>query len=99
MSTTGEAALVRRWTSSAVFLALLLAFTAMPVAADAAPRIVEVGAAGSDAGPKAGASSLRVPDNAGEGLRTNGRIFGFDPHEGPYSCSGTALNTPSQSIV
>jgi V8-like Glu-specific endopeptidase len=49
--------------------------------------------------PLAGASSLRVPEFAGEGLRTNGRIFGFDRREGPYSCSGTALNTPSHSIV
>ena len=32
-------------------------------------------------------------------MRTNGRIFGFDPREGDYSCSGTALNTPSHSIV
>jgi hypothetical protein len=31
--------------------------------------------------------------------RTNGRIFGFDPHQGPYSCSGTSLDTPSGSIV
>lgn len=44
-------------------------------------------------------SSLKVPDFSDEGLRTNGRIFGFDPHEGSYSCSGTALSTPSRSIV
>ena len=47
----------------------------------------------------AGASSIPVADFSGEGLRTNGRIFGFDPREGAYSCSGTALNTPSRSIV
>ena len=33
------------------------------------------------------------------GTRTNGRILGFDPREGDYSCSGTALDTPSRSIV
>ena len=32
-------------------------------------------------------------------MRTNGRILGFDPREGDYSCSGTALDTPSHSIV
>jgi len=47
----------------------------------------------------AAASSIRVAGFSGEGLRTNGRIFGFDPHEGAYSCSGTALSTPSRSIV
>ncbi|MGA8744715.1 MAG: trypsin-like serine protease, partial [Solirubrobacterales bacterium] len=31
--------------------------------------------------------------------RTNGRIFGVDPRQGPYSCSGTSLNTPDGSIV
>jgi Trypsin len=31
--------------------------------------------------------------------RMNGRIFGDDPRQGPYSCSGTALDTPSHSIV
>lgn len=45
------------------------------------------------------ASSLKVPDFSDEGLRTNGRIFGFDPQEGSYSCSGTAISTPSRSIV
>jgi V8-like Glu-specific endopeptidase len=47
----------------------------------------------------AAASSIRVAGFSGEGLRTNGRILGFDPHEGAYSCSGTALSTPSRSIV
>ncbi len=45
------------------------------------------------------ASSVKVPDFSEEGLRTNGRIFGTDPREGAYSCSGTALSTPSRSIV
>jgi V8-like Glu-specific endopeptidase len=45
------------------------------------------------------ASSVRVLNSAEVGARTNGRIFGLDPVTGPYSCSGTALNTPSRSIV
>jgi V8-like Glu-specific endopeptidase len=49
--------------------------------------------------PAAGASSVRVLNSAEDGARTNGRIFGLDPVTGPYSCSGTALNTPSHSIV
>ena len=49
--------------------------------------------------PRAGASSVRVLNSAADGTRTNGRILGVDPAEGPYSCSGTALNTPSSSIV
>jgi V8-like Glu-specific endopeptidase len=48
---------------------------------------------------RATASSIRVADFSDEGLRTNGRIFGYDPREGAYSCSGTALSTPSRSIV
>ena len=47
----------------------------------------------------AGASSVRVPNAAEIGTRTNGKIFGLDPRTGPYTCSGTALNTPSRSIV
>lgn len=46
-----------------------------------------------------GAASVRVPDTTEAGVRTNGRIFGVDPASGAYSCSGTALNTPSHSIV
>jgi V8-like Glu-specific endopeptidase len=48
---------------------------------------------------RAGASSVRVLNSAEAGIRTNGKIFGVDPATGPYSCSGTALNTPSHSIV
>jgi V8-like Glu-specific endopeptidase len=47
----------------------------------------------------AGASSLRVSNAAATGVRTNGKIVGVDPREGAFSCSGTALNTPSRSIV
>jgi hypothetical protein len=77
--------------------AAILALTALallPGAADARVRVVEL-----DGGPTAGASSIRVGDFSGAGTRTNGRIFGFDPREGSYSCSGTALATPSRSIV
>jgi V8-like Glu-specific endopeptidase len=48
---------------------------------------------------RASASSLRVADAAEIGLRTNGKILGVDPREGPYTCSGTAIDTPSRSIV
>jgi hypothetical protein len=44
-------------------------------------------------------SSLRVVDATSVEHRTNGKIFGIDPARGPYSCSGTALSTPSRSIV
>jgi hypothetical protein len=47
----------------------------------------------------AAASSLHVANSSEAGLRTNGKILAVDPREGPYSCSGTALNTPSRSIV
>jgi len=56
-----------------------------------APRFREAGSAGI--------SSVRVADVAAEGTRTNGKIVATDPRTGPYSCSGTALNTPSRSIV
>jgi V8-like Glu-specific endopeptidase len=49
--------------------------------------------------PPASASSLRVADASEVGLRTNGKILGIDPREGPYTCSGTAIDTPSRSIV
>jgi V8-like Glu-specific endopeptidase len=48
---------------------------------------------------RAGASSVRVLNAAEVGVRTNGKILGVDPLEGAYSCSGTALDTPSRSIV
>jgi V8-like Glu-specific endopeptidase len=49
--------------------------------------------------PSARASSVRVLNSSEDGTRTNGKIIGIDPVTGPYSCSGTALNTPSRSIV
>jgi V8-like Glu-specific endopeptidase len=51
------------------------------------------------AGRDAAASSMRVDTAADTALRTNGKVLGVDPREGRYSCSGTALNTPSRSIV
>jgi V8-like Glu-specific endopeptidase len=48
---------------------------------------------------RAAASSLRVLDGSEVGTRTNGKILGVDPKEGSYTCSGTAINTPSKSIV
>jgi hypothetical protein len=50
-------------------------------------------------GALAGASSMRVDPAADTTLRTNGKIIGVDPKEGRYSCSGTAINTPSRSVV
>lgn len=49
--------------------------------------------------PVATPSSVRVIDASAVETRTNGRIFGFFPGLGRYSCSGTALDTPSRSIV
>jgi hypothetical protein len=49
--------------------------------------------------PVAGTSSNRVANAAELGVRTNGKIVGVDPKKGNFSCSGTALNTPSRSIV
>src|SRR5829696_2096134 len=65
-----------------------------PANAESRLRVVEL-----DGSPTAGASSIRVGDFTGAGARTNGRVLGFDPREGDYSCSGTALATPSRSIV
>jgi V8-like Glu-specific endopeptidase len=47
----------------------------------------------------AAASSLHIADSSSVETRTNGRIFGFYPGHGRYSCSGTALDTPGRSIV
>ncbi len=80
-----------------VAAAMLIVMVA-PAAARGAPlKIVELSGRGGPA--RAGASSIRVGDFLGAGTRTNGRILGFDPHDGDYSCSGTALDTPSRSIV
>lgn len=47
----------------------------------------------------AGLSSMRVSQSKAAGIRTNGRILAVDLSRRGYSCSGTALNTPSRSIV
>jgi V8-like Glu-specific endopeptidase len=75
-------------------LALVSLALLAPSAAQARLRVVELSGEAT-----AGASSIRVGDFSGAGTRTNGRILGFDPVEGDYSCSGTALATPSRSIV
>jgi len=51
------------------------------------------------AAPIAGASSLRVAETSAAETRTNGKIFAYDPVDGPYTCSGTSLTTPSRSVV
>ncbi len=66
-----------------LFAALMAAVSACPAAA----------------APSAHRSSLPVPDSIGIGTRTNGRIFASIPGQGGYACSGTALNTPSHSVV
>ena len=77
-------------------LPALAALTALlPGPAQAAPVVHELGAAPS----AAGASSVRVLDASAGGTRTNGKILASDPDAGTYTCSGTALNTPSRSIV
>jgi V8-like Glu-specific endopeptidase len=48
---------------------------------------------------RAGTSSMRVSNAADQATRTNGKIIAVEPLAGAYSCSGTALNTPSRSIV
>jgi hypothetical protein len=75
-------------------LALVSLALLAPASAQARLKVVEI-----DGGPSAAASSIRVGDFSGAGTRTNGRILGFDPREGDYSCSGTALATPSHAIV
>jgi V8-like Glu-specific endopeptidase len=50
-------------------------------------------------GRSASISSVRVLNASADGTRTNGKILGIDPASGTFSCSGTALNTPSRSIV
>lgn len=52
-----------------------------------------------DDGLGAAASSMRVNHSQAAGTRTNGRILAVDLARSGYSCSGTALNTPSGSIV
>ena len=57
------------------------------------------GRVAATAARRASASSLRVLDASEAATRMNGKIFGVDPKEGDYTCSGTAVNTPSRSIV
>jgi V8-like Glu-specific endopeptidase len=70
----------------------------VPQASDGALRVP-----GRAPGPRlrhgASASSVRVLDSSADGTRTNGKIIANDPRTGSYTCSGTALNTPSRSIV
>lgn len=83
----------------ALFLLLLLLLQASAVLAaplevpgrPPAPRFLDTSTAGT--------SSVRVADATEAGTRTNGKILGVSPGQGVYSCSGTALNTPSRSIV
>jgi hypothetical protein len=44
-------------------------------------------------------SSVGIADASAVEDRTNGRVFGVDPRQGPYSCSGTSLDTPNGSMV
>lgn len=48
---------------------------------------------------RARASSMPVPGAAEPGTRTNGKVIASGPGLGEYSCSGTAINTPSRSIL
>jgi V8-like Glu-specific endopeptidase len=87
----------KRGAPAALLLLSLLAPAAVAAKAYRAPARLPAPMYRSS--PTASASSLRVVDASDIADRTNGRIFGVDPHLGPYSCSGTALNTPSRSIV
>jgi V8-like Glu-specific endopeptidase len=94
-------------------LPLAVALTLTLPAVASATRVIEVGGArlhGATApvtvpgrSPRrsrgASASSLRVLNDSDAGTRTNGKILGVDPKEGSYTCSGTAINTPSKSMV
>ena len=51
--------------------------------------------AGGDAAPAASGCWKRLASKTAP----TGGSSGFDPREGPYSCSGTSLETPSDSIV
>ena len=81
------------WTAGRVSEAL-----ANPASLAAPPR-GGFPATASQRGRLGRAGSLRVAEPSAPGNRTNGRILAFDPREGPYSCSGTSLATPSGSIV
>ncbi len=72
---------------------------ASPQAAGQALRVPGRAPANRARGARAGASSIRVPNPSAEVTRTNGKILAVDPVTGAYTCSGTAINTPSRSIV
>ncbi len=75
---------VRFWTPRMVRAALLRGAPGVP---------------GKPSGQAPQVNSIGVLDASAVDERMNGRLFGVDPREGPYSCSGTALDTPSRSIV
>ncbi len=101
--------LTRRALSALLAAAAMLA---LPAGASATP-VIEMGGSAASAATSplqvagrapqerliARASSLRVLNASEAGTRTNGKIIGIDPTEGTYTCSGTAVNTPSRSIV
>ncbi len=84
LSTHRVAGASRFWTPDRVQVAL----SHGPLGAPQAP---------ADSGARV--SSIGVADSSAADERMNGRIFAVDPRQGPYSCSGTALRTPSHSIV
>jgi V8-like Glu-specific endopeptidase len=49
--------------------------------------------------PAAAGASSPVEDPTAPGVRTNGKVIASAPGAGEYSCSGTAIDTPSRSIV
>jgi V8-like Glu-specific endopeptidase len=49
--------------------------------------------------PVAAGASSPVEDTTVPGVRTNGKVIASIRGEGQHSCSGTALSTPSRSIV
>jgi V8-like Glu-specific endopeptidase len=84
------------------FLALSLVTTSTVAIAPAAAAITVPGRPPLPRfrrGAVATTSSRHVREVGSIGTRTNGKVLGIDPVEGPYSCSGTAINTPSRSIV
>lgn len=104
-----------RFAASALAFALLAAWPAAAPAAPVVREVDVAGQARGGAKPPllpprapsrrfrrgsaARASSSPVVDVSEAGIRTNGKIIGIDPRDGPYSCSGTAIDTPSRSIV
>ena len=70
------------WIRGAILALLGTALFVPAGSASARLKIVEL----RDGQSVAGASSIRVGDFSGDGMRTNGRILGFDPKEGDYSC-------------